>query len=125
MAVIVDSSVWIAYLTREPIAELEKLTGKDDIVLPPLVVAELFSGDLTIPQRVFLGELLQDYEMHQTDLEHWLRVGDLRRRLRTKGINATIPDAHIAQCALDLNATLFTRDDIFPRIANVTSLRLH
>lgn len=54
-----------------------------------------------------------------------MRVGDLRRLLKSHGINATIPDAHIAQCALDLNATLFTRDDIFPRIANVTSLRLH
>lgn len=44
--------------------------------------------------------------------------------LRSRGINVTIPDAHVAQCALDLDATLLARDDIFALIARHTSLRL-
>lgn len=44
--------------------------------------------------------------------------------LRTHGINVTIPDAHLAQCALDRDATLLTRDEIFTRIAEHTPLRL-
>jgi predicted nucleic acid-binding protein len=44
--------------------------------------------------------------------------------LATRGVNVTIADAHVAQCALDRGATLVARDDIFPLIATHTSLRL-
>ena len=124
MAVIVDSSVWIDYLLGHRIAELEEATVHGDVVLPPLVIAELLSGETTIPQRIAIGELLQDYDLHPTPLEHWMRVGDIRRRLRRRGLNVSLPDAHVAQCALDLDATLLTRDDIFLRIAKHTSLRV-
>lgn len=124
MAVIVDSSVWIDYLLGHRIAELEEATIGPGVVLPPLVIAELLSGDTTIPQRQMIGELLQEYDLHQTPLEHWIRVGEIRRKMRRRGINVSIPDAHVAQCALDLDATLLTRDQIFTRIAEHTRLRL-
>lgn len=53
-----------------------------------------------------------------------MAVGDLRRNLKLHGLNVTIPDAHIAQCALDRNAPLITRDAIFRRIAEHVPLRL-
>lgn len=106
------------------IAELENATARGDIVLAPLVIAELLSGATTPEQRVAIGELLQDYEMHQTNLGHWMRVGDLRRLLASNGVNATIPEAHIAQCALDRDAVVYTNDEIFVRIAQHTSLRV-
>lgn len=124
MAVIVDSSVWIDYLLGHRIAALEDATIHGDVVLPPLVVAELLSGDTTIPQRIAIGELLQDYDLHQTPLEHWLRVGELRRKMRRRGIHVSIPDAHVAQCTLDRDAILLTRDEIFLHIAEHTSLRV-
>jgi len=95
-----------------------------EIVLTPLIVAELLSGDISPAHRVAIGELLQDFPLHRTPLAHWIEVGNLRRLLRSKGINATIPDAHIAQCALDGNATLFSRDDIFELISRHVPLRL-
>lgn len=122
--VVVDSSVWIDHLAGRRIAELEDATIEGEVALPPLVIAELLSGDTTIPQRQAIGELLQEYKLHETGLEHWIRVGELRRKMRRRGINVTIPDAHVAQCALDLDATLLTRDDIFLRISAHTSLRL-
>jgi predicted nucleic acid-binding protein len=94
------------------------------MVLSPLVIAEILSGNINSEQRRLVGELLQDYPLHPTPLEHWMNVGALRRMLRTHGINATIPDAHVAQCAIDLGATLLTRDEIFSRIASRTPLRL-
>lgn len=124
MAVIVDSSVWIDYLLGHRIAELEEATARGDVVLPPLVIAELLSGETTIPQRQSIGELLQEYDLHDTPLEHWIRVGELRRKMRRRGINVSLPDAHIAQCALDRDATLLTRDEVFLRIATHTSLRV-
>ena len=122
--VIVDSSVWIDYLAGEVIAEVEAAAGEARLVLSPLAIAEVLSGDLTPRNREVVGWFLQEFPIHPTPLGHWLDVADLRRMLRGKGINVTLPDAHMAQCALDLDATLLTRDDIFHRISAHTSLRL-
>lgn len=94
------------------------------LILSPLVVAEVLSGHTTPQQRAAVGEMLQDFPVHPTPLAHWINVGSLRRMLRARGINATIPDAHVAQCALDLGATLLTRDEIFLQVAEHTPLRL-
>jgi len=122
--VIVDSSVWVDALAGETIAELERAIADNAIVLSPLVIAEVLSGETTPRTREAVGQLLQDYPLHETPLGHWMEVGELRRLLRAKGVNVTIPDAHIAQCALDRDAVLYTRDDIFVLIAKHTSLRL-
>jgi predicted nucleic acid-binding protein len=124
VAVIVDSSVWIDYLDGEVIAELETATAEARLLLSPLAVAEVLSGDVTPRYREMVGWFLQEFPMHPTPLAHWLAVADLRRLLRFKGVNVTLPDAHIAQCALDVDATLVTRDDIFLHIAKHTPLRL-
>lgn len=94
------------------------------IILPPLVVAELISGSETSKERATVGELLQDAPLQATPLAHWFAVGELRRMLRAKGLKVTIPDAHIAQCALDRDALLITRDAIFRHIARHCPLRL-
>jgi len=124
VAVVVDSSVLIDVLLGEQIAAVHRALSEATLVLSPLVIAEVLSGDLTPQQREMIGELLQDYVLHPTPLEHWMNVGNLRRLLRSRGINATIPDAHVAQCAIDLDALLLTRDDVFLRIAEHTTLRL-
>jgi predicted nucleic acid-binding protein len=122
--VIVDSSLWIEILSGNTLREVERATVEGVIVLPPLVIAELLSGETGPREREFIGDLLQEFEMHKTPLDHWMAVGELRRILATKGINVTIPDAHVAQCALHLDATLLARDEIFAKIAEHTPLRL-
>ena len=62
--------------------------------------------------------------MHETPLEHWIRVGDLRRRLADRGVSVSTPDAHVAQCALERGALLLTRDAVFLRIAQTSELRV-
>ena len=124
MDVIVDSSLWIAALGGETIPAIEDAMAAGTLVLSPLVVAELLSGEMMLHEREFVAELLQDYPVHATPLEHWMAVGGLRRAMKRRGINVTIPDAHVAQCALDRAATLLSRDDIFSRIAAHTPLRL-
>jgi predicted nucleic acid-binding protein len=62
--------------------------------------------------------------MHETTMRHWLAVGELRRGLARHGLNVTIPDAHVTQCAIDLDATLIARDKIFRLIADRIPLRL-
>lgn len=124
MDVIVDSSLWIDALAGETVGAIEAAIAAGTLVFPPLVIAEVLSGAVNPREREFIGDLLQDFEMHETPLAHWIAVGELRRMLSTHGVNVTIPDAHIAQCALDRDATLLSRDDIFPRIAAHTPLRL-
>lgn len=64
--------------------------------------------------------------MRQSTTRRWstVRVGDLRRKLAQKGIAVTIPDAHVAQCALDRDAVLLTSDAVFRSIAKHSPLRL-
>ena len=122
--VVVDTSVWIDFFAGSGIDAVAEALDHGSAVLPPIVVAELISGATSQSQREAIGELLQDAPVHDTPLEHWLRVGDLRRKLAQKGITVTIPDAHVAQCALDRDAVLLSSDDVFRSIAKHSSLRL-
>ena len=122
--VVVDTSVWIDFFAGKNIVALEEALAAGVAILPPIVVAELISGATTADQRTRIGELLQDAPVHDTPLEHWIRAGDLRRKLARKGVKTTIADAHVAQCALDLDAVLLARDGIFASIAKHTSLRV-
>jgi len=121
--VVVDTSVWIDFFAGKPAQELEAALSDGTAVIPPIVVAELVSG-ASAHQRVVIGELLQDAPVHATPLDHWIRVGDLRRELARKGVVVTVPDAHVAQCALDRDGVLLSRDAVFTRIARHTALRL-
>ncbi len=123
-AVVVDTSVWIDYLAGAPEPHLEQALASGAVVLPPVVVAELMSGAQRAVDRAALQDLLSDLRLHATPLQHWLRVGELRRSLRARGVSVSTPDAHVAQCALDLDAPLLTTDTVFRRIANHTTLRL-
>lgn len=122
--VVVDTSIWIDFFAGTEAEALETALVHGAVILPPLVVAELISGASTAQQRSVIGELLQDAPVHETPLEHWIRVGDLRRFLGRKGITITVPDAHVAQCALDLDGVLLTRDAVFAGVAKHTALRL-
>lgn len=124
MSVIVDSSVWVEFLNGRSMPAVEQALADGVVVLPPIVVAELISGALRPEERAAVGELLQDLPVHQTPLTHWIRVGQLHRQMRERGVWVSVPDAHVAQCALDLGAVLFTRDAIFSRLVKETGLQV-
>jgi predicted nucleic acid-binding protein len=121
---VVDTSVWIDFLAGRPADALEDALAQGMVVLPPIVVSELISGARRERQRSAIVDLLGDLTVHDTPLDHWFRVGDLRRGLAARGVAVSTPDAHVAQCALDRDAVLLSRDDVFKRIARVTPLRL-
>jgi predicted nucleic acid-binding protein len=94
------------------------------VLVPPIVVAELISGASSPNDARKLGDLLRELDLVETPREHWVRVGDLRRRLRGRGVSVSIPDVHVAQCALDVGGALLSTDAVFGRIARRTALRL-
>ena len=121
--VVVDTTEWIDFFAGRKAEELEQALVNGVAILPPLVVAELISGAAPA-QRAAIGELLQDAPVHETPLDHWIRAGDLRAALARKRLAVTVTDAHVAQCALDLDALLLTRDAVFAKIARHVPLRL-
>jgi predicted nucleic acid-binding protein len=88
-----------------------------DVVLPPIVAAELVSAPLTAKERRGLEDFLRDLPLAPTPLDHWLRVGALRAAAARKGLTISTPDAHVAQVALDLGGSVWSEDDVFARLA--------
>lgn len=121
---VVDTSVWIDFFHGRPAPALERGLELGVVVLPPVVVAELVSGARQARNRAAIVDLVADLVVHETPIDHWVRVGDLRRRLSETGIAVSTPDAHVAQCAIDRDAVLLSRDAVFQRIAGVAPLRL-
>jgi predicted nucleic acid-binding protein len=108
MIVLVDTSVWIRFLSnREPYATaLDALLSRDEVSGHDFVYGELLIGDKGGRQQ-----LLADYEhMHQAPVvPHRDVVGFVRdRRLHGRGIGWI--DAHLLASALVGRLTLWTTD---------------
>ena len=123
-AIVADTSEWIEYFAGRPATELDHALAAGRAVVPPIVVAELLSGARTAKDRARLEDLLRDIVLPVDPVTHWARVGKLRGTLRAGGLSVSTPDAHVAQCALDLDAPLLSRDRVFAQIAQLTTLRL-
>lgn len=122
--VVADTSVWIEFFAGREEPVLEDALRHGVVIVPPVVAAELVSGAHRPRDRAAIVDVLCDLELHETALSHWIGVGDLRRRLRAKGVSASTPDAHVAQCAIDRDAVLLAHDAVFARIARWLPLRL-
>ena len=122
--VVVDTSVWIDFLAGAATPALDDALAHGAVVLAPVVVAELISGARRERDRAAITDLVRELPVHETPLAHWIRVGELRRQLRSHGLTVSTPDAHVAQCALDLDGVLLSHDAIFGRIARHSKLRL-
>jgi tRNA(fMet)-specific endonuclease VapC len=122
-AVVVDTSVWIDFFGGRPTERLDEALRLGSVVLPPVVVAEILSG-VRSRDRAAMIAFLTDLELADTPLAHWVAVGELRSTLSRRGVAVSTPDAHIAQCALDRDALLFSHDAVFQRIADLAPLRL-
>jgi tRNA(fMet)-specific endonuclease VapC len=116
-ALVVDTSSWIVYFAGRGSLAIDDALTEGRVYLPPIVAAEILSGRLGRKQREALEDLLGDLPLCVADLAHWCRVGRLRAALAARGVSVSTPDAHVAQCALDLRGTLLTEDAVFHLIA--------
>lgn len=121
---VADTSVLIDRVNGRGVRALDEAIANELLIVPPLVISELVSGATRGDETIAVAELIRSLRIHKTDLRHWIAVGDLRRDLAARGVNLTIPDAHVAQCAIDLDATLLTRDKVFELVSNYVPLRL-
>ncbi len=123
-ALVVDTSSWVSYFASSGPSVIDEALAEGRVFLPPLVAAELVSGRLTARQLAELQSFLSDLPLCVVDFDHWLRVGLLRAQLFAVGLSVSTPDAHIAQCALDLQGDLLSEDGIFSKVAKTTVLKV-
>ncbi len=122
MNALVDTSVWIDFFRGVDCPELEESLSRGWVWTSPVVVAELLSGVRSPKEERDLLAFLEALPLSETPLAHWIAVGRLRQFSLKQGISLSTPDAHIAQTALDLKATLYTRDRVFAKIAPLFKL---
>ncbi len=123
-ALVVDTSCWIEFFRGRSLPILELALKEGRVVLSPIVIAELLSSTLSRSAERRLVDFLQDLEIHPTPTTHWLAVGRLRRSCRKSGISLSTSDAHVAQCALDREAFLYSFDKVFQKISPKMALKL-
>ena len=126
--IVVDTSAWIAYFSGQKPGrydkDLDSALKEGRVYLSPIVAAEILSGRNSSSQKDKLIDLLRELPLCDQSLEHWTRVGELRAFCSSKGLAVSTPDAHIAQCSLDLDGYLMSEDTIFRRIHKIRTLRL-
>ena len=112
MIVLVDTSVWIRFLSnREPFAdELDGLLSRDEVSGHEFVYGELLIGD-----KGGRKQLLANYEqMHQAPVVPHREVVEFVRDRRLHGLGIGWIDAHLLASALVGRLALWTTD---PRLA--------
>lgn len=119
-----DTSSLIAYLQGDDGADVDVVDQAliDQVgVLSPVTVSELLSDPhLSTTVR---KTILEIPSLSITE-GFWERAGLLRARALRSGRRANLADTLIAQCCLDHQATLVTRDRDFRVFASLAGLRL-
>ena len=124
MKVLVDSSVWVAYLrgTRD-LPALDWLIEEGLVVTNDLILAELLPPLLVRGERKLVG-LLRDIERLPLALD-WDDIIQMQATCLRHGINKIgVPDLIIAQHARQNNLSLFSLDKHFALISKHVPLHL-
>jgi predicted nucleic acid-binding protein len=126
--ILVDSSVWIDFFSSSPGpggGELRRMIeDSEPVALTGVVVTEVLQG-LTRDARA-IEQFLRQFEMLEPgDFETYRVAAAIYRTARGKGISLTTIDSLLAAIALEHNASVFTLDKDFSRIALVTRLALY
>lgn len=126
--ILVDSSVWIDFFSSSPGragAELRRMVeDAEPFALTGVVVAEVLQG-LTKDAKHIERYLAQWEMLEPRGFETYCQAATIYRTARAKGIAPATIDTLIAAIALEHNASVFTLDHDFSRIARITRLALY
>ena len=126
--ILVDSSVWIDFLSSSPSpagAELRRMINEaETFALAGVVVTEVLQGLKRDVSRIEHYLSLWDM-LEPSGFSTYREAAILFRAARAKGIAVTTIDVLIAAIALEHSATVFTLDKDFSRIAGIVRLPLY
>jgi predicted nucleic acid-binding protein len=126
--ILVDTSVWIDFFSSSPGRagrELRRMIHEvEPLALTGVVVTEVLQGltrDVNrIERYLSMWELLEP-----GGFSTYREASAISRLVRSRGISLTTIDTLIAAIALEHQASLFSLDKDFFRVARITALRLH
>ncbi len=126
--ILVDSSVWIDFFSPSPGragAELRRMIEESEpFALTGVVVAEVLQGLTRDAARI--ERFLAQWDMLEPQgFETYRAAAALYRAARGKGIALTTMDTLIAAIAQEHRASVFTLDQDFSRIAQISRLALY
>lgn len=119
-----DTSSLVAYLAGERGADTKHI---DDalaayaLVLPPVVLTEILSDPANAES---IRPHLNEVPLLDPTTGYWERAGSSRSSLRRLGLKAKLGDALIAQCCIDNDVALITRDGDFRHFEKHCGLKL-
>jgi predicted nucleic acid-binding protein len=126
--ILVDSSVWIDFLSASPGpagTELRRMIADSEpFALTGVVISEVLQGltrDVApVEQFLSLWNLLEP-----RGFTTYREAAAIFRLARSRGVSLTTIDALIAAIAIEHAASLFTLDKDFSRIAGITPLHFY
>ena len=126
--ILVDSSVWIDFFSPSPGRaghELRRIIEEaEPFALTGVVAAEVLQGLTRDEGRV--EKYLAMWEMLEpSGFSTYREAAAIFRLARSKGISLTTIDTLIAAIAIEHDASLFSLDKDFVRVARITALRLY
>jgi predicted nucleic acid-binding protein len=124
MPVAVDASTLIAYIqgdARPDVIKLQRAIATSEILLPPVVVSEIFS-DPKLPDAH--RDMFLSLQVLEITGGYWQRAGELRARLLERKLKARLADTLIAQSCIDHDVPLIAGDGDFRHFADHGGLKL-
>jgi predicted nucleic acid-binding protein len=126
--ILVDSSVWIDFLSSSPTragAQLRRMIAEaEPFAIAGVIVAEVLQGLTRNVNQI--EHYLSQWEMLEPNgFATYREAAMIFRLARTKGIALTTIDTLIAAIALEHGASVFALDQEFARIARITRLPLY
>jgi predicted nucleic acid-binding protein len=119
-----DTSAWISFFEGgegDDVIALTKALQARQVVMVPPVLTELLSDPGLSPS---VAQTLLELPMVPLKDEFWYRAGKLRSKALARKRKARLGDALIAQCCIDADIPLITRDGDFKAFAETLKLRL-
>ncbi len=120
----VDTSSMIAYLAGEEGSDVESLElalENKCVLLPPVVLSELLSDPRLSKEG---AALFKKIPLLQIKKGFWERVGMSRAKILKRGLKARLADTLVAQCCIDHEMDLITRDVDFRHFKAYCGLKL-
>lgn len=126
--ILVDSSVWIDFLSSAPGpagAELRRMIAEaEPIAVAGVIVTEILQGLTRDIARI--ERYLSQWEMLEpSGFSTYREAAAIHRAARAAGVSLTTIDSLIAAIAVEHRTPVFTLDKDFQRIARLTGLPLY
>jgi hypothetical protein len=124
---LVDTSVWIFALKKEPILQIkdriDSLLKDDAVITTGIIKLEILAGAKTEKEYRRLKSRFDALESLETDDDLWRNACEHGFGLRRKGLSIPSTDVLIATCALQAEAILLHADAHFDLMEKPLGLR--